>query len=222
MERHGSALPETATSTSTSTSTKWVLASPSLFHLQLCHSCRHHIVGSDNGEAVQPLRVGAGQRKAVIVRDCAPASPPLRLMRQNESTADLVIGQTEQTFDSVPPPELPPSIRLSEFLDNLNMTKGMTQLSCASCWTPPRECLRVNVLGTSVANGCGGAEPPHSTRCADRKVDMTARCDVKMSWVRHMHDALRAWATGSGTHPTTTLHARNGASSLRTPLLRAA
>ena len=28
----------------------------------LCHSCRRHVVGSDNGEAVQPLRVGAGVR----------------------------------------------------------------------------------------------------------------------------------------------------------------
>ena len=79
-------------------------------------------------------------------------------MRQNESTADLVIGQTEQIIDSVPPPELPPSIRLPDLLDRLNMTKGMTQLNCASCWTLPCQWLRINVLGTSVANGCGGAE----------------------------------------------------------------
>ena len=132
-------------------------------------------------------------------------------MRQNESTADLVIGQTEQIIGSVPPPELPPSIRLPDLLDRLNMTKGVTQLSCASCWKLPCQWLRINVLGTSVANGCGGAEPPHSTRCTDGRVDMTARCDVKMSWVRYMHDALREWGTGSGTLPATTLHARNGA-----------
>ena len=177
------------------------------------------------------MTVRAYSRPTVAGKCTSGSTHPLRcwaslahgtMALPSHCTTDLVIGQTEQTFDSVPPPELPPSIRLSDLLDSLNMTKGMTQLSCASCWTPPRECLRVNVLGTSVANGCGGAEPPHSTRCADRKVDMKARCDVKMSWVRHMHDALRVWATGSGTHPTTTLHARNGASSLRTPLLRAA
>ena len=130
-------------------------------------------------------------------------------MRLTESTTDLVIGQMEQLFESIPPLELPLSIRLPELLNSLNTTKGATQLSWAGYWTPPREWLRVNVLGTSVANGCGGAEPPHTMRCTDRKVETTARCDVQNSWVRHTHDALREWATDSGTRPTTTLHARN-------------
>ena len=73
-------------------------------------------------------------------------------MRLTESTTDLVIGQMEQLFESIPPLELPPSIRLPELLNSLNTTKGATQLSWAGYWTPPSkgaaqgQCARHNDL----------------------------------------------------------------------------